>query len=318
MTKTNAAAKTATRTAKAKAPAKDNAAVVSLKDKLAFTDPHALTPAKKAKLAKQAVTMAKRPKSSAQTGGVELGAADKAQIAAEAADRQPKPRRGKVMRDSDFTGPDPVAIGKQIAKELAMESEAQGTVRAFDMITTTGKVDNWSAKNDYYRVASDKGTPIMVPGHLWVGKVAEAAKLGMSYKAFKAVYESEHDSRQGKLASGLDGRNAPQSAASVAKHRGSAKATNKADAVTQKAPAPAKAAKEARKAKRAETAAPKADDTRKIAVVDKKFTYGKEGTSRRASWDACTKAKTVADYAAAGGAVKYLPRWVAAGAIKLG
>jgi hypothetical protein len=93
--------------------------------------------------------------------------------------------------------------------------------------------------------------------------------------------------------------------------------------------APAKAAKAskadakaARKAERAAKAAPKADDSRKLTVVDKKFTFGAEGTARRASWDAAVKTAkakgTAADYIKAGGKAKYLPRWVSAGAIKLG
>lgn len=115
----------------------------------------------------------------------------------------------------------------------------------------------------------------------------------------------------GHLAKGLDAQNSPHSVKAIA------------DAKRKTAPA-AKAApkaaenKAAKQAARAAKAAPKADDARKIVIVDKKFAYGKEGTSRRASWDVCLKSKTVADYAKAGGALKYLPRWVAAGAIKLG
>ena len=85
----------------------------------------------------------------------------------------------------------------------------------------------------------------------------------------------------------------------TAKQKVSAKASPKAKAKTTKA-------------------APKADDTRKITVLDKDFQFGREGTARNKAWLACIKAKTVSDYAKAGGALKYLPRWVAAGAITLG
>lgn len=115
------------------------------------------------------------------------------------------------------------------------------------------------------------------------------------------------------LARGLDARNSPHSAKSVQDDRAKAKASNKTDKVAEKAKKQVE-----RKAERAAKAAPKADDARKITIVDKKFTFGREGTARNLSWLACTKAKTVADYAKAGGALKYLPRWVSAGAIKLG
>lgn len=115
----------------------------------------------------------------------------------------------------------------------------------------------------------------------------------------------------GHLAKGLDAQNSPHSVKAIAD------AKRKAGPAAKAAPKVAEK-KVARTAERAAKAAPKADDARKIKVLDRKFTYGKEGTSRRASWDACMKAQTVADYAKAGGALKYLPRWVAAGAIKLG
>lgn len=115
----------------------------------------------------------------------------------------------------------------------------------------------------------------------------------------------------GHLAKGLDAQNSPHSVKAIAD------AKRKAAPAAKAAPK-ATESKAAKQAARAAKAAPKADDNRKIVIVDKKFTYGKEGTSRRASWDACTKSKTVAEYAKAGGALKYLPRWVAAGAIKLG
>ena len=115
------------------------------------------------------------------------------------------------------------------------------------------------------------------------------------------------------LARGLDGRNAPHSKAALRAERAAAKGTNKADKRAER-----EKAKAERKAARAARAAPKADDTRRITILDKNFTFGREGTARNLSWLACKKAKTVADYAKAGGKLKYLPRWAAAGAIKLG
>ena len=115
------------------------------------------------------------------------------------------------------------------------------------------------------------------------------------------------------LANGVSGRGNPHSAKAVQDQKAKAKAVGKADKVAAKGKVAADK-KEARAAK----AAPKADDNRKIAIVDKKFVYGREGTARRAAWDACVSARTVADYAKKGGALKYLPRWTAAGAIKLG
>lgn len=114
----------------------------------------------------------------------------------------------------------------------------------------------------------------------------------------------------GHLAAGLDGRNSPHSAKAVQDNRAAARKG-------EPAPKPAVAKKEARKAAKAATAAPKADDQRKITIVKKDFAFGREGTARRSSWDICLKAKTAAEYIAKGGAAKYLPRWVSAGAIKL-
>lgn len=115
------------------------------------------------------------------------------------------------------------------------------------------------------------------------------------------------------MAKGLDGRNSPNCSKAVQDAKAELrKVTGKA---ATKAPAKAAAPAKAKADK-----APKktADDTRKLTIVDKKFTFGGEGTSRRAAWDACAKAKTVADYISAGGARKYLARWEKAGAIKVG
>ena len=116
------------------------------------------------------------------------------------------------------------------------------------------------------------------------------------------------------MARGVNGQNSPQSSKALSDERAKAKASNKAD----KAQSSAKVRTEAKKVARAAKAAPKADDDRQITILQKDFTFGREGSARNASWVACTKSKTVADYAAKGGALKYLPRWVAAGAVKLG
>lgn len=71
--------------------------------------------------------------------------------------------------------------------------------------------------------------------------------------------------------------------------------------------------------KTAPAKAPKAKATG-IKIVDPKFTFGREGSVRRASWTALTSikgAKTVEAYKANGGKAKYLPRWQKAGAIQI-
>ena len=59
---------------------------------------------------------------------------------------------------------------------------------------------------------------------------------------------------------------------------------------------------------------------RTITILKKDFTFGREGTVRRASWDALTSikgTKTDAAYKANGGKTKYLRRWAAAGVIQI-
>lgn len=87
---------------------------------------------------------------------------------------------------------------------------------------------------------------------------------------------------------------------------------------TAKPATPAKAApKSATKlSKSGQKLAPLPKDS-KIVVLDKKFTFGGEGTKRAAAWALVGKAKTVADYVASGGPRKYLARWISAGAIKV-
>lgn len=142
------------------------------------------------------------------------------------------------------------------------------------------------------------------------GAVRKLAVVGGSYKAVKDAYAvAVANPPKAGLAKGLDARSAPHSAKSVADAAGKG----------NPAKAPAKADKKAaKKAERAEKAAPKGDDTRAIKILKKDFAFGREGSARRASWDACLKSGNVAAYAKAGGALKYLPRWASAGAIKLG
>jgi len=114
------------------------------------------------------------------------------------------------------------------------------------------------------------------------------------------------------LARGLKSTDAPHSQKAV-KDAKSAASPAKATTKTDKA----QATKAAKVTARAERAAPKAGDTRKITIVDKKFTFGREGSARHDSWTACTTSKTVTEYLAKGGKAKYLPRWVAAKVITL-
>lgn len=172
---------------------------------------------------------------------------------------------------------------------------------------------------DMHFVKSAGGDTLTFPTGAWTGAIREASEIGQSFAALKALVDALPKPTKGKaeLARGVESRKAPHSAKALSDANGAARGANKADKAALVAKAKATKAA-ARKAERTAKASPKADDTRKITVLDKKFTYGREGTARRAAWDACAKAKTVADYAAAGGALKYLPRWTAAGAIKLG
>ena len=142
-----------------------------------------------------------------------------------------------------------------------------------------------------------------------------AVKAGLQWdivnNALLALQRAGQEKQPAKLARGVEGKFTEHS--------------RKAAADGRKAAAPAKATKAdkkaERKAARAAKAAPKADDTRRITIADKKFSFGGEGTARRTCWDvavAVAKAKgTVADYIGKGGKAKYLPRWVSAGGIKL-
>lgn len=114
-----------------------------------------------------------------------------------------------------------------------------------------------------------------------------------------------------KLARGVDAQNSPQSAKAVADNRAK-------NAAAAKGAAPAKAAKTAAKAERKAKSEAVNTDSTKITILNKDFTFGREGSGRNLSWIAAKKAKTVGAYIAAGGARKYLARWQSAGAIKLG
>lgn len=162
--------------------------------------------------------------------------------------------------------------------------------------------------NDTVAILHDGTTHVVTDYHTNGVTVKVGDNFDDRKKAYLAkVRERAEHKGPGHLAKGLDGRNAPHSVKAHQDHkRGTAKPAAKAEKKAE------------RKAARAARAAPKSDDARKITIVDKKFTFGGDGTARRASWDACKAAKTVADYLKAGGKAKYLPRWVSSGAIKLG
>lgn len=151
------------------------------------------------------------------------------------------------------------------------------------------------------------GTTHRVTEHLKAGVLVKAGlDFDNANRTFLAMQRAEEEAKKQtpKLANGVDARTAPHSAKAVS------------DAKKAATPAEKKAA---RKVAKAAKAAPKSDNNAKVTHVDKKFSFGGEGTARRASWDAfvkVAKAKgTVADYIAAGGKAKYLPRWRTAGAI---
>lgn len=295
MTKTNA--KTATQAADAAAKAPSMASRRKAAAKVQINDPHALTEEAKARKAASAKANAKNPKASNQTAVAE-----------------PAKRGKRVLGAEDFPGETEKQMAKRLNRELEQEAKAEGTVRAYDQITVSGPHPQSAG---YHMIGSSTNNAITVPSHKMVGALAEGAKLGASFKAFKAAWEEVKRTSTGKLAAGLDGRNAPHSAKSAADHNAAARGTNKADKVqSRKATETAKKAE--RKAAAQAKAAPKADDNRKITVLDKKFSYGRPESNRNVAWLACKGSKTVAEYAAKGGALKYLPRWVSAGAIKLG
>jgi len=191
--------------------------------------------------------------------------------------------------------------GKTATEVLAAKAPAKS-----DIISSCKGTSNGGS---YIAVAAPGQTAILVPTNRFVGDLQKLGAVGKSFKAFADAWKvAKANPPAAKLANGLDGRSAPHSSKAVADSK--AKEAPKAK--------PAAAKKEAKKAERVAKAAPKADDTRAITILKKDFAFGRDGTARRDSWNKALKAKTAAAYIAAGGAAKYLPRWVAAGAIKLG
>lgn len=111
---------------------------------------------------------------------------------------------------------------------------------------------------------------------------------------------------QTKLARGLDSQNSPHSVAAARAKREAAK-RDELKAREAKGKAERKAKREA-----------VSTETTRITILNKAFVFGREGSTRNACWQTCLKSKTVGDYLGNGGAKKYLPRWEAAGAIRLG
>lgn len=169
---------------------------------------------------------------------------------------------------------------------------------------------------------TNDGSAHVCDKHLAAGIVCKAGvNWATAHNDYLAMQrrEAEAAKHPAVMARGTDSRTAPHSAKAVADGRKAKAGAPAADRAQKKADK--EAAKTAKKAERKAKAAPKADDTRKLTIADKKFTFGGEGTARRACWDAAVKVAkakgTAADYIAAGGKAKYLPRWVSAGAIKL-
>lgn len=208
--------------------------------------------------------------------------------------------------------------GTRTAKKTDVAGPKAGSARAnqhvaepkSDVITS---VKGTTSGGDYTVVMANNGQPaITIPRNRFLGEVAKLAVPGGSFKALADAWAKAKAAQpSAKLANGITGQNSPHSAKSVADQRAKDKPAPKA--ADKKV-----ARKEAAKAK----AAPKGDDTRKLTLLRKDFTFGAVGSARNDSWLVCAaviKAKgTVADYIAKGGKAKYLPRWAAAGAIKLG
>lgn len=225
-----------------------------------------------------------------------------------------------------------VRNGKRAAKNSAARNKAQkavpNTVPGYPSIqlvadkpadTVAGVISANNGHDDL--VVCNDGSAHIASKHI---KAGFAAKRGMSWNDVNRKYlahtrkEADAQPREARLARGVEGKMTEHSRKAVADANSKRRAGSKAE---QKVAAKASkdAEKATRKSERAAKAAPKADDNRKLKLLDKKFSFGGEGTARRACWDALlatAKAKgTVADYIAAGGKAKYLPRWVSAGAI---
>jgi hypothetical protein len=192
----------------------------------------------------------------------------------------------------------PARKAKPVTVTTTKEPTAQRAAKADRIVTFIG------ASGSNAMVASSATENVVVHPHQ-LSAVKDLAKVGRSLSALRDAIKALPP-KPAKLARGLDTQSAPHSAKAVSDGHRAGKADKPA-----KAPKPAKVAKEK---------APKADanDTRAIKVLDKAYSYGAEGSKRRESWDAAKSSKTVAAYLAAGGKAKYLPRFVAAGAISVG
>ena len=122
--------------------------------------------------------------------------------------------------------------------------------------------------------------------------------------------QMQEEAKITRMARGLSLRDAPHSAAAARAKREAARAA------TPAAQRKERIAKQ--KAERAERKKVLDLGTAAITILKKDFAFGKEGSGRNRAWQACLKSKTVGEYLKNGGAKKYLTRWEAAGAIKLG
>lgn len=214
-------------------------------------------------------------------------------------------KAAKAIRAPRAAKAAPVSLPKR-SSQSAKLADSPAPVKS-DVIT---ECKNNTSGAPHIMVTAPGHPTLGIPANRMNAELNKLAKVGGSYAAVKAAYEkAKANSPVAKLANGLDGRSAPHSAKSVADAAGKGNPAKAAPKAADK--------KAARKEAKAATAAPKADDKRAITIVKKDFAFGREGTARRASWDICLKSKTAADYIAKGGAAKYLPRWVSAGAIKL-
>lgn len=206
---------------------------------------------------------------------------------------------------------------KSTRRRKVVENPVEVAAIAEEAEARKGKITaSKSSQDGNYLVVSCGEENFVIKKGLVTPDLADAAQVGKTFLIAKKLAESIKAAQPaGHLARGVDGHNSPHSTKAHADKRA---AERKGAKAAEPKPSPTAAKKEARKAERAEKAAPKAGDKRTITVVDKGFTFGREGSARRDNWDKAVKAKTVDAYLSAGGAAKYLPRWVAAGAIKLG
>lgn len=222
----------------------------------------------------------------------------------------------KQVTDHIATGtPD---FTKSTSRRRPIENPVEQAAIAEEAEARKGKITSVQNSTDGgYLVVSCGEEKFTLKKSLETPDMRDAAQVGKTYLLAKKLADDLRAKQPaGHLARGVDGHNSPQTTAA---HAAKKQAERKAAKATEKpAPKPTEAKKEARKAERAEKAAPKAGDKRAITILKKDFAFGKEGTARRQSWDKALKAKTVDAYISAGGAAKYLPRWVSAGAVKLG